>query len=182
VISFHLHRSKLIYKLIIESSFKLTFWIWIDIESSCSHFQLDSSRVAHIFNSTWLNSTENWVNSTRFVKNLSLTSRELNIEIFPVFCFCITFLHYLFDRESWRETWRLYDRKSWREAMVESHGREPWRGNMEAVWWKVIKGNHEGKPWRETWRLYDRKSWRGAMVGSHGREPCRGNMKAVWLW
>ncbi len=32
------------------------------------------------------------------------TSRELNIEIFPVFCFCITFLHYLFDRESWRKT------------------------------------------------------------------------------
>ena len=33
--------------------------------------------------------------STRLVKNSSLTSRELNIEIFPVFDFCIIFLHYL---------------------------------------------------------------------------------------
>jgi len=134
-----------LHRLIVESSFELTFWTRTDIESSCSHFQLDSSRVAHIFNLTWLDSTGNWVNSIRLVKNSSLASRELNIEIFPVFCFCIIFLHYLFDRKSWRETWRLYDRESWREVMVESHGRELWRGNMKVVWWKVMKRSHEEK-------------------------------------
>ena len=66
------------------------------IELSCSHFQLDSSQVAYIFNLMWLNSTENWVNLIQLIKNLSLTLRELNIEIFPIFCFCIIFLHYLF--------------------------------------------------------------------------------------
>ncbi len=114
------------FRLIINLSFKLTFWTWINIESSCSHFQLNSSRVAHIFNLMQLNSTENWVNSTQLIKNLNLTSRKLNIEIFPVFCFCIIFLHYLFDKESWRETRRLYDRKSWRRVMIESHDRKSW--------------------------------------------------------
>ena len=79
-------------RLIIKLSFELTFWIRINIKSSCSHFQLNSSRIAHIFNLMQLDLTENWVNSTRLAKNSSLASRELNIEIFPVFCFCITFL------------------------------------------------------------------------------------------
>ena len=104
-------------RLIIKSSFELTFWIQLDLKSNCSHFQLDSSWVAYIFNSTRLNSTENWVNSTRFVKNLSLTSRELNIEIFPIFCFCITFLHYLFDRS--------HDEKH-EDYMIESHEEKLW--------------------------------------------------------
>ncbi len=91
-------------RLIIKLSFELTFWIWLNSKLSCSYFQLDLSWVEHIFNLTWLNSTRNRVNLTWLIKNLSLTSRELNIEIFPVFCFCITFLHYLFDRKSWRET------------------------------------------------------------------------------
>ncbi len=100
-------------RLIIESSFKLTFWIQLNLKLSCSYFQLDSSRIEHIFNSTWFNLTRNRVNSTQLVKNLSLKSRKLNIEIFPLFC--IIFLHYLFafDKESWWETWRLFDRKSW---------------------------------------------------------------------
>ena len=68
-------------RLIVKSSFKLTFWTWIDIESSCSHFQLNSSRVAHIFNLTRLDSTRNRVNSTRLVKNSNLMSRALKIEI-----------------------------------------------------------------------------------------------------
>jgi len=67
-------------RLIIELSFELTFWTWINIESSCLHFQLDSSWVAHIFNSTRLNSTRDWVNLTWLVKNLNLTSRVLRIE------------------------------------------------------------------------------------------------------
>jgi len=78
-------------RLIIELSFMLTFWTWIEIESSCSHFQLNLSQIAHIFNLTWLNSTENWVNLIWLVKNLSLTSRELNIEKFSIFDFCIIF-------------------------------------------------------------------------------------------
>ena len=63
-----------------------------------------------------------------------MTSRELNIEIFPVFCFCITFLHYLFDRESWRETWRLFNKESWREVMIESHDEKTWRLFDKELW------------------------------------------------
>jgi len=73
---------KIVYNtsLIIKLSFELTFWTWINIESSCSHFQLDSSRVAHIFNLTQLDSTRNWVNLTQLIKNSNLTSRALRIE------------------------------------------------------------------------------------------------------
>ncbi len=92
-------------KLIIKLSFELTFWIQLNLKSSYLHFQLNSSWIKHIFNSTWLDSTRNRVNSTWFIKNLNLMSRKLNIEIFPIFCFCIIFLHYLFDRKSWKETW-----------------------------------------------------------------------------
>jgi len=138
------------FRLIIKLSFELIFWILLDSKLNCSHFQLNSSWIEHIFNSIQLDSTRNRANSTQFAKNLNLASRELNIEIFPVFCFCIIFLHYLFDRESWRETWRLFGREPWREVMVGSHdgetwrsfdfGREPWRGNMV--------GSHKEKPWR----------------------------------
>jgi len=51
-------------KLIIKLSFKLTFWIQIEIELNYSYFQLNLSWIAHIFNLTWLNSTENWINLT----------------------------------------------------------------------------------------------------------------------
>ncbi len=74
-------------KLIIKLNFKLTFWTWIEIELNCSHFQLNLSQVAHIFNFMWLNSTENWVNSTQLIKNSSLMSRKLNIENFSIFYF-----------------------------------------------------------------------------------------------
>jgi len=97
-------------KLIIKSSFELTFWIQLNSKSSCSHFQLNLSQIEHIFNLTWLDSTENWINSTWFIKNSSLTLRKLNIEIFPTFAlsFCIIFLI-----ESHEEkTWRLFDKKS----------------------------------------------------------------------
>ncbi len=96
----------------------MTFWTQINIKSSCSHFQLNLSWIAHIFNLTRLDSTENWVNSTWFIKNLSLMSRELNIEIFPIFCFCIIFLHYLFDRKSWRKTWRKINNKIYLYKML----------------------------------------------------------------
>ncbi len=160
-----------ITRLIIESSFELTFWTQIDIESNCSHFQLDSSWIAHIFNLMQLDSTENWINSTWFIKNSSLMSRELNIEIFPIFCFCITFLHYLFDRESWRETWRLYDRESWREVIVESHDRKSWRENMKIVWWKVMKGNmKENMKKVMTRNMKGKHEGRLTLVGSHDGE------------
>ncbi len=81
--------------MIIELSFKLTFWTQIKIELSCLHFQLNSSQITHIFNLTWLNSTENWINLTWLVKNLSLTLKKLNIEIFSIFDFCIILWHYL---------------------------------------------------------------------------------------
>ncbi len=98
------------FKLIIKSSFELTFWTQIKIELSCSHFQLDSSWIVHIFNLMQLDSTENWVNSIWLIKNSSLMSRKLNIEIFLTFAlsFCIIFLV-----ESHEEkTWRLFDKKS----------------------------------------------------------------------
>ncbi len=67
-------------RLIVKLSFKLTFWTWINLESSCSHFQLNSSWIEHILNLTWRNLSSSQVNSTWLVKNLSLTSRELRIE------------------------------------------------------------------------------------------------------
>jgi len=97
-------------RLIIKLSFKLTFWIQLNLKLNYLHSQLNLSWIEHIFNLTWFNSTENWVNSTRLVKNLSLTSRKLNIEIFPTFTlsFCIIFLI-----ESHEEkTWRLFDKES----------------------------------------------------------------------
>ncbi len=122
------------FRLIIKSSFELTFWIRLDSKSGCSHFQLDSSRVTHIFNSTRLDSTENWVNSTRFVKNLSLMSRELNIEIFPTFAlsFCIIFL--IEDHDG--KTWRLFDfdRESWQKNMIESHEEKSCRLFDQAIY------------------------------------------------
>ncbi len=97
----------------------LFFLDWSSSWVSSWHFEFDSirSRVAHIFNLTRLDSTENWVNSTQLVKNSSLTSRELNIEIFSVFCFCIIFLHYLFDRS--------HDEKH-EDYMIENHEEESW--------------------------------------------------------
>ncbi len=104
-------------RLIVELSFKLTCWIRLDSKLSCSHFQLNSSRIEHIFNSTRLDSTWNRVNSTRLVKNSSLTSRELNIEIFSLFALflCITFLHLVESHDEEHEG-----------CLVGSHGRKPW--------------------------------------------------------
>ncbi len=140
------------FRLIIKLSFKLTFWTRIDIKSSCSHFQFNLSRVAHIFNLTWLNSTENWVNLTRLVKNLSLMSRELNIEIFPIFCFCIIFLIESHDEKH-------------EDYMIESHEEKSWR--------KVMMRNHEDC----LIERFDRKSWREIM-----KRNMKKNMKIVWLW
>ncbi len=76
---------------------------------------------------TRLDSTGNWINSTRPVKNSSLTSRELNIENFPVFDFCITFLHYLLieSHEEEHEDRLIESHKGKHEGrLVESHGGE----------------------------------------------------------
>jgi len=82
-------------RLTVGSGFGLRFWTRTEIGSGCSHFQPDPSRVAHIFNPTRPDPTGNWVNPTRPAKDPSLAPRGLNIENFPVFGFCITFLHYL---------------------------------------------------------------------------------------
>jgi len=97
---------------------------------NCSHFQLDLSRVEHISNSTRLDSTRNRVNSTRLAKNSSLASKGLNIEIFPVFDFCITFLHYLLI-ESYEEKHE--------GRLVESH-----KGEHEGRLVESHKEEHEG--------------------------------------
>ncbi len=123
--------TSLLNRLIVKLSFKLTFWTWIKIKSSCSHFQLNSSRVAHIFNLTRLDPTENWVNSTWLVKNSSLTSRELNIENFPVFNFCITFLHYLLIESH---------KGKHEDHLIESH-----KGKHEDRLIESHKGKHEDR-------------------------------------
>ncbi len=111
-------------RLIIELSFKLTFWTRIEIELNCSHFQLDSSRVAHIFNLMQLDLTENWVNLTWLIKNSSLMSRELNIENFSIFDFCIIFLHYLLiesHKEKHEDCLIKSHKKKHEDRLIESH-------------------------------------------------------------
>jgi len=140
-----------ICKLIIKLSFKLTFWTRIKIKSSCSHFQPDLSWVAHIFNLMQLDLTENWVNSIWLIKNLSVTLRKLNIEIFPIFNFCIIFLHYLLI-ESHEEKHE--------DCLTESHNEKHEEKHDE---------KHEEKHEEKTWRSFDfdRKSWRENMIESH---------------
>jgi len=89
------------------------------------------SRVEHISNPTRLDSTRNRVNSTRLAKNPSLASRGLNIEIFPVFGFCITFLHYLLIESHEEEH---------EGRLVESH-----KGEHEVRLVESHKGEHEGR-------------------------------------
>jgi len=137
-----------INKLIVELSFKLIFWIRLDSKSSCSHFQLDSSWVEHIFNLTQLDSTRNQVNSTWLVKNSSLTFRELNIEIFPIFDFCIIFLHYLLieSHEGKHEDHLIESHKEKHEdRLIESHKEKHEDHLIES---------HDEK----TWRSFDRRS------------------------
>jgi len=121
------------------------------------HFELESklSRIAHIFNSMQFDSTENWVNSTQLIKNLSLTSRELNIEFFSVFDFCITFLHY-FLIESHEEKHE--------DRLIENHDEKHEEKHEEEH-----EEEHEEKHEEKTWRLFDfdRKLWRENMIESH---------------
>ena len=81
-------------RLIIKLSFKLTFWIQLDSKSSCSYFQLDATRF-------------NWK-----LNQLDLIHQELELDVkkakYRNFSdFCITFLHYLFDRKSWRKNMKI---------------------------------------------------------------------------
>ncbi len=140
-----------------------------------------SGRVAHIFNPTRPDPTENWVNPTRPAKDPSLAPRGLNIEIFPAFAlpFCITFLVEGHDGEHKGEhEGRLiggHDGEHKGEhkgehggkykgehggRLVEEHG-----GKHKGEHGGEHGGEHEGK----TWRPFDfgRESWRGIMVGSH---------------
>jgi len=53
-----------------------------------------------------------------------LTSRELNIEIFPVFDFCITFLHYrLIESHEGKHEDRLIEshKEEHEDCLIESH-------------------------------------------------------------
>jgi len=169
------HRNdEIIARLIIKSSFELTFWIRLDSKSNCSHFQLNLSRIEHIFNSMQLDSTENWVNSTWLVKNSSLTSRELNIENFPVFDFCITFLHYLLI-ESHEEKHE--------DRLIESH-KEKHEDHLIESHDEKHEEKHEEKHDEKTWRSFDfdRKSWRKNMVESHEEKSCRLFDQAIYTY
>ena len=173
-------------RLIIRSSFGLTFWTRTEIGSDCSHFQLDSSWVAHIFNPTRLDPTGNWVNSTRPAKDPSLASRGLNIEIFPVFDFCITFLHYLLigSHEGEHEGRLIGSHDGEHGGEHEgSHGGEhrgEHRGEHEGEHREEHREKHRG----ETWRPFDfgRESWRENMVESHEGESCRLFDQAIYTY
>jgi len=144
------------------------------------HFELESisSWVVHIFNliqvkllifSTWCNSIQLKIESIQLD-----SSRKLNIEIFPVFCFCITFLHYLFDRKSWRETWRKTWRKTWR-SFDKDHDEKHKEKHED----RLIE-SHDEKTWRSF--DFDRKSWRKNMIESHEEKSCKLFNQAIYIY
>ncbi len=82
---------------------KLSFHIYILIQLDYLNwiFWLNLITRVESSDSTWYWS---WVRirfkfSTQLIKQLNMTSRELNIEIFPIFRLCIIFLHYFFGRK-----------------------------------------------------------------------------------
>ncbi len=91
---------KIMNKLIVKSSFDIN--LLTQLKYSVSIFWLNlNTRFQHsdsIWYWSWIDTRFEF--STRLVKKSNMTSRELNIEIFPVFRLCITFLHYLFGRKS----------------------------------------------------------------------------------
>ncbi len=143
---------------------------WSSSWVSSWHFEPESrsSRVAHIFNSTRVELLifSTWRDSTRLVKDPSLASRELNIEIFPVFDFCIIFLHYLLieNHEGEHE---------------ESHGEEH-EEEHEEKHEESHDGEHEGKHEESHGGEHEGKSWREVMVESHDGKPWRLFGRKVW--
>ncbi len=147
------------FKLFIAQEFmkilqkKFTVYVnWSSSWVSSWHFELELrlSRVAHIFNSTQVELLifSTWRDAIQLVKNSSLTSRELNIENFSVFDFCITFLHYLLieSHEEEHEDRLIESHKEKHEDyLIESHDEKH-------------EEKHEEKTWRKTWRSFDRKS------------------------
>ncbi len=113
--------SHFLHRLIVESNFHI--YILTRFDYSDRTFRLDSiTRIKHSDSAWyWPRVRIRFEFSTRLAKQSKMTSKELNIEIFPVFRLCITFLHYLFGRKSWRETWRRTWRETWR-----SFDRELW--------------------------------------------------------
>ncbi len=87
-------------KLIIKLSFHIYILTWLKYLSWTSWLNLNTW-VEHL-NSTWywFQVKSELADLTQFIKQSNMMSRELNIEIFPVFRLCIIFLHYLFDRKS----------------------------------------------------------------------------------
>ncbi len=117
-----------------------------------------------------LDLTENWINSTWLVKNLSLTLRKLNIEIFPIFDFCIIFLHYLLIESHEEEH---------EECLIKSHDEKHEEKHEESH-----DEEHREKHREKTWRLFDfdRESWRKNMVESHEEKSCRLFNQAIYIY
>jgi len=88
------------FRLIIKSSFNIN--LLIQLKYLISIFWLNSNTRFQHSDSIWYWSQVDtrFEFSTRLVKKSNMTSRELNIEIFPIFRLCIIFLHYLFGRKS----------------------------------------------------------------------------------
>ena len=86
-------------RLIVKSSFNIN--LLTQLKYLISIFWFNSNTRFQHSDSTWYRSRidTRFEFSTQLVKKSKMTSRELNIEIFPVFRLCITFLHYLFGRK-----------------------------------------------------------------------------------
>ncbi len=87
-------------RLIIKLSFDIN--LLTRLKYSISIFWLNLNTWFQHSDSIWYRFQVNtWFEfSTQLVKKSNMMSRELNIEIFPVFRLCIIFLHYLFGRKS----------------------------------------------------------------------------------
>jgi len=164
-----------LHRLTVGSGFGLTFWTRTEIGSGCSHFQPDPSRVAHIFNPTRPDPTGNWVNPTRPAKDPSLAPRGLNIENFPVFGFCITFLHYLLiGSHKGKHEGRLIESHKGEHGgrLVESHDgkhEEEHEGEHEEEHEGEHGGENEGEH-EESHGGEHEGEHRGEHEGSHGGE------------
>ena len=87
-------------RLIVELSFHIYILTQFNYLSQTSWF--DSITWVKHSDLTWYQSQVRirFKFLTQLIKQSKMTSKELNIEIFPVFRLCIIFLHYLFDRKS----------------------------------------------------------------------------------
>ncbi len=87
-------------RLIIESNFHIYILTQLKYLSQIFWLDLNTWVEFHDLTRYWSRVESELADLTQLIKQSNMTSRELNIEIFPIFRLCITFLHYLIDRKS----------------------------------------------------------------------------------